>query len=120
MQKYEELVQQLNTAIGGEWKSTDPMMPVQGYRADFPKFRCDAIVCVINDAAGRAGLNGRAVAFGRGGEMPDEPCEVVIPRELVEDKGFRFWLNADMKQVITQVVSQQLSYAAATQSWLHR
>lgn len=118
MAKEQKLEQQLKEAIGGEWKPTKADAPIRGYTANFPKFRSDAIVGVINDAANRAGLDEQAVAFSSGagsdmlGQTPNAPRDVVIPRDLAEDKGFQKQLNADLRQTINAVVSQQLSYAA--------
>lgn len=118
MSKNIKLENQLHTAIGGEWKPTGAETPIHGYVANFPKFRSDAIVGVINDAAIRAGINGQALSLRSGmgsellGNTPDAPRDVVIPRELAEHKGFRSQLTGEMKQTITHVVSQQLSYAA--------
>lgn len=114
MKNNDTVIDHLETAIGGEWKPTLPGAPVQGYTASFPRFRSDAIVGVVNDAAQRAGFMEQAVSFGSGsGLEPFVPRDVVIPRELAEDAGFQRHLTAEMKQVIAQVVSQHLSYAAS-------
>jgi hypothetical protein len=112
------LQQKLQDAIGGEWQATRADAPLKGYVANFPKFRSDAIVGVINDAAIRAGASEQAVSFRSGAgsdllsNMPDAPRDVVIPRELAHNPAFHAQLDASMKQTITHVVSQQLSYAA--------
>lgn len=115
-EKNSKLVHQLNMAIGGEWRPTPAGAPVAGYTAGFPRFRSEAIVGVINDAAARAGFEEQAVSFAITGtdaapvNTPDAPRQVVIPRELAMSAAFREQLNAEMKHVITHVVSQQLSY----------
>ena len=105
MSKNNKLVNQLNSAIGGDWNPTTAAAPLQGYMADFPKFRSDAIVGVINDAALRAGCDDQAVAFNASASAatPDAPRTVIIPRQLAEDEGFQRQLSVEMRHTITHV-----------------
>lgn len=119
MSKQEALTERLHDAIGGEWSHTQGDAPLQGFSANFPKFRSDAIVGVVNAAADMAGAKERAVAFSTGeasermGDNPQAPREVVVPEALASNAAFQEQLTADMRQTITAAVSQQLSHGAA-------
>lgn len=119
MKNNDKLTHQLHDAIGGEWKPTQADAPLQGYTASFPKFRSDAIVGVVNAAAEQAGAKERAVSFSSGeasdrlGNNPQAPRDVVVPQALAENREFQEQLTDDMRQTITNAVSQQLSYGAS-------
>ena len=114
-----KMTEQLEEAIGGAWTPTTEESAVQGFSAHFPKFRSDAIVGVINAAAEHCDAKERAVAFSSGaasdrmGNDPSAPREVIIPKGLAENSRCQEALTSDMKQTITNVVSQQLSHGAS-------
>lgn len=119
MSDNKKLIEQLNEAIGGEWKATAVDAPLKGYSANFPQFRSDAIVGVVNAAASQAGARERAVSFSIDAtsncmaSTPDAQREVVIPAMLAKNSQFCEQLTQDMRQTITATVSQQLSYGAS-------
>jgi hypothetical protein len=115
--------ERLQAAIGGEWHATLPGAVKQGYYACFPRFHSEAIVGVINAAAGQVGAQARAVSCpsARAGTFhdfdPNAPHDVILPLALVENQAFCAQLTSDLKQVICGAMAHQLSRAAM--QWLH-